>query len=51
MLFMMERFKDNDTVPVYRRFRDKGRVAMMHRCVSVICFSACGRRLTWTTTS
>jgi hypothetical protein len=24
---IMERFKNNDAVPVYRRFRDKGRLA------------------------
>jgi hypothetical protein len=28
MLFMIvERFKNNDAVPVYRRFRDRGRLA------------------------
>jgi len=28
MLFMVvERFKDNDAAPVYRRFREKGRLA------------------------
>jgi hypothetical protein len=28
MLFMIiERFRDNDPIPVYRRFRDRGRMA------------------------
>ena len=28
MLFMIvERFRDNDAIPVYRRFRDRGRLA------------------------